>query len=98
MKRYPKPLTWPLYAGTLLAIVVLWPMQACAQNAAAKKLIYYGWGIPDTQYVRDHWSQMEAMPFDGVGIVVAIDRQAWQRGERSTENELGWQVMGPRAF
>jgi hypothetical protein len=41
---------------------------------------------------------MEAMPFDGVGIVVAVDRQAWLRGVKATRNQLGWQVMGRRPF
>jgi hypothetical protein len=66
--------------------------------ATPKKLIYYGWGSPDTQYVREHWQDMEKMPFDGVGLVVAVDRQAWQQGKRDTGNQLGWQVMGRRMF
>lgn len=92
----------------LLAIAGLWLVPACelgspslaieTQAGGAKKLIYYGWGIRDTQYIRDHWQEMEEIPFDGVGIVVAVDRQAWQRGERSTINQLGWQVMGQRPF
>jgi len=69
-----------------------------AQDGSAKKLIYYGWGIRDTQYVRDHWQEMEKMPFDGTGIIVAVDRQAWQQGKTDTGNQLGWQVMGKRAF
>src|SRR5215813_8837263 len=67
-------------------------------GAQAKKLIQYGWGPPDTQYVRDHWQHIEELPFDGVGIVVAIDREAWRNGETSTVNQLGWQVMGAKAF
>ncbi len=69
-----------------------------ADEARAKKLIYYGWGSRDTQYVRSHWRQMEELPFDGVGIMVAVDRQAWRQGETSTKNQLGWGVMGRRAF
>jgi hypothetical protein len=74
--------------------------QAQAQTPAPvpKKLIYYGWGSPDTQYVREHWQEMEQIPFDGVGIVVAVDRQAWQQGKHDTGNQLGWQAMGRRAF
>jgi len=41
---------------------------------------------------------MEKMPFDGMGITVAVDRQAWQQGKRDTGNQLGWQAMGRRAF
>jgi hypothetical protein len=64
----------------------------------AKKLVYYGWGSPDTLYVRDHWREMEEMPFDGVGFVVPVDRRAWQHGKRDTHNQLAWQIMGKRAF
>jgi hypothetical protein len=41
---------------------------------------------------------MEEMPFDGVGIVVPVDRRTWQQGKRGTHNQLAWQVMGKRAF
>lgn len=82
----------------LLLGVGLWSTQTWAKEAGAKKLIYYGWGVRDTQYVRDHWHQMEEMPFDGMGIVVAVDRQAWQQGGNTTGNQLGWQVMGRRSF
>jgi hypothetical protein len=41
---------------------------------------------------------MEQMPFDGTGIIVAIDRQGWQQGKQATDNQLGWQVMGKRQF
>jgi hypothetical protein len=69
-----------------------------AGEARDKKLIYYGWGIRDTQYIRDHWQEMEQMPFDGVGISIAVDRQAWQQGKTETTNQLAWLLMGPRAF
>jgi hypothetical protein len=82
----------------LLTAVVLVTAQARGEFPAGKKLIYYGWGIPETQYVRDHWHEMEKIPFDGVGMVVAVDRQAWQWGKHDTGNQLGWQVMGRRAF
>lgn len=66
-------------------------------RASEKKLIYYGWGVRDTQYVRDHWQEMEKMPFDGMGIVVAVDREAWRQGKRDS-NRLGGLVMGNRRF
>ncbi len=69
-----------------------------AQESKAKKLIYHGWGSPDTLYVREHWRQMEEMPFDGIAVVVPVDRRAWQQGKRDTGNQLGWQIMGKRAF
>jgi len=69
-----------------------------APQPRAKKLIYHGWGSPTTQYVRDHWQQMEEMPFDGIGIVVPIDRRAWEQGKRDTGNQLGWKIMGKKPF
>ena len=91
-------------AFVVLAVIGLWqcaqPPTAVisAQESKAKKLIYYGWGSPDTMYVREHWRQMEEMPFDGVGIVVPVDRKAWQQGKRGTGNQLAWQMMGKRSF
>jgi hypothetical protein len=76
----------------------VWLAPAWAQDGRAKKLIYYGWGLRDTQYIRDHWREMEETPFDGTGIIVAVDRQAWQQGKTDTTDQLGWQVMGKRAF
>ena len=45
----------------------------------------------DTQYSRDHWQDMEQMPFDGTDSIVAIDRQEWQQGRQVTDNHLGRQ-------
>lgn len=69
-----------------------------AQDSPRKKLIYYGWGIRDTMYVREHWREMERMPFDGIGIAVAIDRKAWQKGKTDTSNMLAWNLFGPKAL
>jgi hypothetical protein len=88
-------------AAVVLAVVAMLTCGAVAAEdraPAAKKLIYYGWGNPDTQYVREHWRDMEQMPLDGTGIIVAFDRQAWQQGKRDTGNQLGWHMMGKRAF
>lgn len=63
-----------------------------------KRVIYYGWGVRDTMFVRKHWREMERMPFDGTGIVVAIDRKAWLEGDTSTGNRLNWHIFGPKAF
>ena len=35
-------------------------------NLPAKKLLEYGWDLPDSEYVRDHIQEMEKRPFDGV--------------------------------
>lgn len=87
-----------LFVCVFLSNVEPWCAQAWAQQPGAKKLIYYGWGVRDTQYVRDHWREMEQMPFDGTGIVVALDRNAWQMGETHTLHQLGWKMMGTKTF
>lgn len=87
-----------LSVAVALIALLGFSMPAIAQGSRDKKIIYYGWGLPDTQYVRDHWREMEAMPLDGLGILVAIDREAWQRGVKGDSNQLGRQVMGQRQF
>jgi glycosyltransferase involved in cell wall biosynthesis len=69
-----------------------------AVEAPAKKIIYYGWSTRDSAYYRDHWAEMERMPFDGIAISIAIDRTRATTGNGSTGNLLGWQVFGKRAF
>ena len=39
---------------------------AFAQTRPAKKLIQYGWGVPDPVFVQQNIGQMEKMPFDGI--------------------------------
>src|SRR5215210_4787877 len=89
-----------LAIGTALWLWIGSAMGASEQERARlpKKLIYYGWSTRDTVYVRDHWREMEQMPFDGIGIHVAIDRAGVTTGAGSTGNLLSWQVFGPRAF
>lgn len=82
----------------LLMFPALWWSPTWAGEAGPKKLIYYGWGIRDTQYIRDHWQEMEKMPFDGIGIIIAIDRSKPTSGNGATVNQLGWQLMGKKAF
>ena len=81
-----------------MGLTLLSPQFSTVKGTTKKKVVYYGWGLPDTQYVRDHWREMEEMPFDGLGVVVAADRQLWQRGRKGTPNQLGWQVMSQRRF
>lgn len=63
---------------------------APAKPWPAKKLISHGWSDPDTMCVREHWQEMEQMPFQGTAIKVAINREAWKQGTRDTGNQLGW--------
>src|SRR3954469_3909386 len=71
---------------------------AMGVEAPAKKIIYYGWSTRDSAYYRDHWAEMERMPFDGIAISIALDRTKAMTGNGSTGNLLGWQVFGKRAF
>jgi hypothetical protein len=57
-------------------------------------LVYYGWDIKDTSYLRAHWQEIDATsPFDGMGIKVAIDPATWASGNNSTANQLGWRLF-----
>jgi hypothetical protein len=80
----------------IIALLMLAWSSAWAAELAGKKLIYYGWGIRDTQYVRDHWQEMERIPFDGTGIIIAIDRRVSAQRRRIAENELSRHIMGAR--
>ena len=68
------------------------------QPASGKKIVYYGWDSPSTSYIRAHWAEMEKMPFDGVGVRVALDRTKPTSGDGSTGNLLGWQTFGTARF
>lgn len=67
-------------------------------EAAEKKVIYHGWNTRDSGYVARQWAEMEQMPFDGIGIGIALDPAKPTIGDGSTWNLLGWQVFGARAF
>lgn len=69
-----------------------------AGAAPEKKVVYYGWRSRDTAFVRLHWRLMERLPFDGIGITVAIDPAKPTTGDGATENLLGWHTFGPTAF
>src|SRR5262245_12883042 len=62
-------------------------------------LVYYGWDIKDTAYLRTHWQEIDATsPFDGMGIKVAIDPASWASGNNSTANQLGWKLFSKEKF
>jgi len=71
-----------------------------AANVASpgKKVIYHGWDTRDSASVAAHWEEMEQMPFDGIGIGVALNRGRPTIGDGSTGNLPGWQVFGPVEF
>ena len=62
-------------------------------------LVYYGWDIKDTSYLRPHWQEIDATsPFDGMGIKVAINPATWASGNNSTSNQLGWKLFSKEKF
>ncbi|NPV47749.1 MAG: hypothetical protein HPY69_12375 [Armatimonadetes bacterium] len=63
-----------------------------------KKLIHYGWSTRDTIYLRDHWQEMQEMPFDGLAVSVALDRDKPTVGDGATANLLGWNTFGATAY
>ncbi len=85
-------LAWAILAFRFIAV------NSVNAEGKIKKIVYYGWGIRDTMYVRENWQEMEKMPFEGVGIAVAIDRKAWQKGKTDTGNQLAWNLFGPKAL
>jgi len=64
------------------------PLRSRADEPSAKKLIQWGWGEPDSQFIRQNIEQMEQSPFDGLVFHVKTKGQ---------EN-LAWLAWGPRRF
>jgi len=57
-----------------------------------KKLVEFGWDIPDTTFLRAHLAEMERTPFDG--CVFQVNGVAPGGEKRS----LSWQAWGQRSF
>jgi hypothetical protein len=70
-------------AGALLALAAL-----SREPPPRKLLIEWGWGEPDTAFLRAHVREMERAPFDGVVF------HALYRGAAGTGN-LAWRFLGP---
>ena len=49
-----------------LACCVAWNVALAQQPVKQKKLIEYGWDVPNPDYVRKNIREMEKLPFDGV--------------------------------
>jgi hypothetical protein len=98
------PVVSPAFKRFLLPLLLLCAAGVCfgsaqsetSEEAFAKRLIYYGWDSPDTCYVARHWRDIDQMPFDGLGVHVALDPAKPVRGDGCTGNLLGWQVFGRR--
>jgi hypothetical protein len=57
-----------------------------------KKLIEFGWDIPDTTFLRAHLAEMEQAPFDGCVF------QVTGVGPNGEARSLSWQAWGRRSF
>ena len=76
----------------LLAIIVLCLILSPAfAGTKGKKLIEYGWDVPDTLYMREHVREMEKVPFDGVVIRVS------RRGAGGNWG-IGWETFSKKKF
>lgn len=71
-----------MFAGALLA----------ADSAKGSKLIEFGWDMPKTDYLRQHWQEMEnTTPFDGVVFVVdAVDEQGKTNSSTTSWDKSPW--------
>lgn len=63
-------------------------------NLPAKKLLEYGWDVPDPEYIRDHIREMEKRPFDGVVFRLPgtgghiFDVKAWDEAKLKPQLEI----------
>jgi len=71
----------------LLSLAVLEALPA----EAPKKLIEWGWDEPDTAFLRENWSKMEEMPFDGFVFHVTVSRA----GRKAN---FSWECFGKERF
>jgi hypothetical protein len=72
-----------------LFIFVLLAVVASAQTRPTKKLIEFGWDMPDTAFMRQHFADMDKLPFDGCvfrvmylrpdGKLASFMNEAWGR-------------------
>lgn len=69
-------------------LITLWmvPAVICAAEGK-KKLVEFGWDEPDTQFMREHITEMEKTPFDGCVFTVKFVTSKGQKGRFTWE---GW--------
>ena len=72
------------------AVGSLIPVQAA--DARSKKLIEFGWDEPGTGFMREHISEMERAPFDGV----VFNAQA--RKPKGAKSSFTWDAWGTNRF
>lgn len=64
---------------------------AClAPSLNAKSLIQLGWDQPTTELVRDHWQELEKMPFDGITVEVAFTHEGVSYNDYSIMTKKRW--------
>ena len=76
------------YARAMVAALLVLAFTACGPVEAStkgKKLIEYGWDVPSTEYLRNHITDMEKIPFDGVVMYVTYkgDQLSWRPFSRA---------------
>jgi len=77
-------------AVLLLCLPALDPSVRAADDPyAGKKLVQYGWGTPDTAFLREHVREIEKTPFDGVVIEVK---------SKTKGDVLGWRTFSKTRF
>ena len=64
-------------------LLLLVTCQFCHATTRGKKLIEYGYDVPNTKYLRENISEMEKVPFDGLIFKIDADRAKYP-------HELGW--------
>jgi hypothetical protein len=76
-----------------LAVAVSLSLVAgCASATRGKRLIEFGWDEPDTRFLREHITQLQASPFDGCVFHVGGPSAKGHAGA------LTWDLWGRRRF
>jgi hypothetical protein len=61
--------------------------------AGSRKIIEWGWGTPETTYIRAHVKEMERLPFDGLGLDLKADS-----GPPNATARFSWKVWGAKVL
>ena len=81
----------------IVSMMLLCAALGASAAESGKKFIELGWDIPTTDFLRDHWEQMEAnAPFDGVLYDLAVtspDGKSW-----SSQSLFSAEVWDASAF
>ena len=56
----------------------------------AKSIIQLGWDQPNTEFVRDHWQELEKAPFDGITIEVSFTHDGKLYNDYSVMSRNRW--------